>query len=250
MFFLDFFCGGIVSCFSAETTVGANVGGPKIRWGPWTQELRTRVTNESAQVTKSGETKNLRKPELASKVVNPFTCALAPPFIGRREDFYIPRLPSNLRNIPNVNTYKNVFYIPWFAGLISYIYKSATIHTLNLDFWSDFFDLASSWPRSSYSLKSPLTVIPELRLHQIPELRRFLIPWTSPISNHPEMDSRFANRSLIRLLFSCIIRRSAECMRFIRISSWIFPSHETELSTPKVIHEVIHEFGKSDVSRV
>jgi hypothetical protein len=55
--------------------------------GPRTQELRTRVMNGSAQVTKSGETKNLRKSELASKVVNPFTRVLAPPFTGRRGTF-------------------------------------------------------------------------------------------------------------------------------------------------------------------
>jgi hypothetical protein len=53
------------------------------------------------------------------KVVNPFTRALVPPFIGRRRDFYIPKVPSNLGNIPNVNTYMNIFYI-------SYIYKPAT----------------------------------------------------------------------------------------------------------------------------
>jgi hypothetical protein len=41
-------------------------------------------------------------------------------------DFYIPKIPLNLRNIPSVNMYMNVFYILWFAGLISYIYKSAT----------------------------------------------------------------------------------------------------------------------------
>jgi hypothetical protein len=39
------------------------------------------------------KTKNLLKTALktahASKVVNPFTHALAPPFIGRRRDFYI-----------------------------------------------------------------------------------------------------------------------------------------------------------------
>jgi hypothetical protein len=58
------------------------------------------------------ETKNLPQTALASKVVNPFTCALVPPFIGRRRDFYIPKIPSNLRNIPSVNMYKNVFYIP------------------------------------------------------------------------------------------------------------------------------------------
>jgi hypothetical protein len=70
--------------------------------------------------------KNLRKPVLTSKVVNPFTRSLTPPFIGRRRDFYIPRLPSNLENIPSVNMYMNVFYIPWFAELTLYVYKSAT----------------------------------------------------------------------------------------------------------------------------
>jgi hypothetical protein len=65
------------------------------------------------------ETRNLLKTAQTSKVVNPFTRALAPPFIGRRRDFYIPKVPSNPRNIPNVNTYMNVFYI-------SYIYKFAT----------------------------------------------------------------------------------------------------------------------------
>jgi hypothetical protein len=65
------------------------------------------------------ETRNLPKTAQASKVVSPFTRALAPPFIGRRRDFYIPKVPSNSRNIPNVNTYMNVFYVP-------YIYKLAT----------------------------------------------------------------------------------------------------------------------------
>jgi hypothetical protein len=94
--------------FSAETTVGANVGGSEDRM----ESPNTRVTNKSAQVMKRGETKNLRMSVLASKVVNPFTRALAPPFIGRRRDFYIPRIASNLENIPSVNTYINVFYIP------------------------------------------------------------------------------------------------------------------------------------------
>jgi hypothetical protein len=53
------------------------------------------------------------------KILNPFTRALAPPFIGRRRDFYIPKMPWSLKNIPNVNTYKNVFFI-------SHIYKLAT----------------------------------------------------------------------------------------------------------------------------
>jgi hypothetical protein len=86
----------------------------------------TRVSRASVQFTKDRETKNLRKLVLTSKVVNPFTRALAPPFIGKRRDFYIPRLPSNLGNISSVNMYKNDLYIPWFTGLISYIYKPAT----------------------------------------------------------------------------------------------------------------------------
>jgi hypothetical protein len=208
--------------------------------------------SESAHVTKSGETKNLWiwKPVLISKVVNPFTRALTPPFIGRWRDFYIPRIPSNLENIPSVNTYMNVFYIPWFAGLLSYMYMSATIHTFNPDFWSNVFDLASSWPPKLLSWKSPLIMVAELRLHQIPELRRFLIHWTLPVFNHPEMDSRFTNRSLIPLLFSRIIRRLAKCTRFIKISSRMFPSQEIRLSTPKTNHEFIHEFGELDVPRV
>jgi hypothetical protein len=58
---------------------------------------------------------------------------------------------------------------------------------------------------SSYSWRSPLYVIPELRLHQIPELRRFLIPWTSAVSNYPEMDIRFVDRNLIQLLFRALL---------------------------------------------
>jgi hypothetical protein len=72
------------------------------------------------------ETNNLRKPALTSKVVNTFTRALTPPFRGIRRDFYISKIPLNLGNIPSANMYMNVFYIPWFAGLISYIYKPAT----------------------------------------------------------------------------------------------------------------------------
>jgi hypothetical protein len=50
---LDFFYGGIVSCFLAETMVGANV------WGSENQmeSPNTRVTNRSTQPTKKVETK-------------------------------------------------------------------------------------------------------------------------------------------------------------------------------------------------
>jgi hypothetical protein len=107
-FFLDLFCGGIVSCSSTETMVGANVGGSKNRKG----SPNTRVAKVDAQFTKDKETKILRKSVLASKAVNPFTRAHSPPFIERRRDFYISKIPLNLGNIPNVNMYTNVFYNP------------------------------------------------------------------------------------------------------------------------------------------
>jgi hypothetical protein len=40
-----------------------------------------------------------------------YTCPRTP-FIRRRKDFYIQRIHSNLENIPSVNMYMNVFYIP------------------------------------------------------------------------------------------------------------------------------------------
>jgi hypothetical protein len=82
-------------------------GGPKNR----SKFPNTRFTNKIHKSYEM-EIKNLKKPVLASKVVNPFTRALTPPFIGRRKDFYILKIPSNLGNIPSVNTYINVFYIP------------------------------------------------------------------------------------------------------------------------------------------
>jgi hypothetical protein len=101
------------------------VGESKHRMGP-PNTSEERFPNEYAKVRRSAETRNLRKSVLTSKVVNPFTRDLKPPFTGRRRDFYISKLPSNLKNIPSVNTYMNVFYIPWFAELITYIYKPAT----------------------------------------------------------------------------------------------------------------------------
>jgi hypothetical protein len=95
-----------------------------------------------------------------------------PPFIGRRRDFYIPKTPSSSKNIPNVNTYKNVFFA-------SYIYKPAT----------------SSHSKPGLSGTTTLTLLltgsrispfetSELEFQQIPELailrnswlRRFEIP--------------------------------------------------------------------------
>jgi hypothetical protein len=85
VFFFDLFCGGMVSCFFGWNTVGANVGGPKNRRESPNTEVHN--TNHTSHESCKKETRNLRKYELASKVVNPFTRALAPPFIGRWRDF-------------------------------------------------------------------------------------------------------------------------------------------------------------------
>jgi hypothetical protein len=44
-----------MSCFSAETTVGANVGGPKIGRSPRTQESRTSARKSRREGTKNSE---------------------------------------------------------------------------------------------------------------------------------------------------------------------------------------------------
>jgi hypothetical protein len=81
-------------------------------------------TGFNVHFAKGRETKNLQMTALASKVVNPFTRAHVPPFIGRRRDFYIPKFPSNLENIPSVNMYMNVFLHPVIYGA-NFIYLQA-----------------------------------------------------------------------------------------------------------------------------
>jgi hypothetical protein len=97
-----------------ELLFGWNHGGRQC-WGVWKSDgiPEHKIPEWMHESMESEETSNPRKFVFVSKVVNPFTCALEPPFIWRRRDFYIPRLPSNLENIPNVNKYMNVFYICW-----------------------------------------------------------------------------------------------------------------------------------------
>jgi hypothetical protein len=109
-----------VSCFSAETRWAPMLGVSENLDGIPEHEREGKAdTFRSSTQMPLKETRHLLKTAQASKVMNPFTRALAPPLIGRRGDFYIPKTPSNLKNVPNVNMYMNVFYI-------SYIYKLAT----------------------------------------------------------------------------------------------------------------------------
>jgi hypothetical protein len=104
--------------------------------------------------------------------MNPFTRALAPPFIGRQRDFYIPKTPSSSRNIPNVNTYKNVFFI-------SYIYKTATSsHSKPGLFGTTTLTLllTGSWTSPFATSELDFRHIPELAVLRSSWLRRFEIP--------------------------------------------------------------------------
>jgi hypothetical protein len=139
------------------------------------QDPRTQEKNMHKRLSQSCKWRKRRQDLLktahASKVVNPFTRALTPPFIGRRRDFYISTIPLNSKNIPSVNTYTNVFYI-------SYIYKPATSSYAKpglFETTSLTLLLANSW--ISPFRKSPRVVIPELVLHQTPEFHRFPILW-------------------------------------------------------------------------
>jgi hypothetical protein len=69
-----------------------NKVGESKNWMPPEHHLK-KFTNKHVKEFKNEETKNLWKPVLFSKVVNPFTRALGSPFIGRRRDFYIQDCP-------------------------------------------------------------------------------------------------------------------------------------------------------------
>jgi hypothetical protein len=105
------------------------------------------------------ETKNLLKTALTSKVVNPFTRALTPPFIGRRRDFYILKTPSSLKNIPSVNKPATSSHTK--PGL----FEMTSLTWPLTDLW------ISPFRKSSYAATSVL------ELWQTPEFRRLPISW-------------------------------------------------------------------------
>jgi hypothetical protein len=63
---------------------------------------------------KNPETKNLWKPVFSSKVVNPYICAPRPPFIGKQRDFYILKLPLDLREY---SKWKHVHICLWHLSI-------------------------------------------------------------------------------------------------------------------------------------
>jgi hypothetical protein len=153
------------ACYAYTNTSLTAVGGiGKSGKDPRTREKEQWIRS-STEMTQE-ETKNLPKTAQTSEAVNPFTRALAPPFIGRWRDFYILKTPSISKNIPNVNVYMNVFYI-------SYIYKPATSSHAKpglFETTSLTLLLTGSW--ISPFRKSSRTVTSKLNLQHIPEFHR------------------------------------------------------------------------------
>jgi hypothetical protein len=63
------------------------------------------------------------------------------------------------------------------------------------------------------------------------------------------MDSRFARRSQIRLLFSHITWMAEKHLELVKIPSWMFPFHETDVFIPVVIHELISRISATPTFR-
>jgi hypothetical protein len=110
MLFLDFFCGGIVSCSSAET-----------RWAPMlgVSENPDKIPEHERENSKHVQSQWWRKRRLRiscrlhkfPKFWIPLHVPSRPPFTGRRRDFYIPTIPLNSKNIPSVNTHKCLLHL-------------------------------------------------------------------------------------------------------------------------------------------
>jgi hypothetical protein len=108
------------------------VGGcPKIRKGsPNTEMHELRIHERSSlelnSIQEGGDKESPKDCSHLKSCVSFYTCPRAPFYRETKELLHSENTLLNLRNIPNVNMYTNAFYIPRFAGLISYIYKPAT----------------------------------------------------------------------------------------------------------------------------
>jgi hypothetical protein len=182
------------------------LGGLKIGWCP-------RIRDSEANAERSRREGRQEIPESLNSPQKSWTLYTCPraPFYKDTKGLLHSKITPNLKNITSVNMYTNVFFIPWFAGLISYILQVCHQFTLQTrTFWGDVFDFAFPWPPKLHSWKSSLIEIPELRLLKTPELgllktpeiRGFLVSWISSGSNHPETDSRLANQRQLDYYFA------------------------------------------------
>jgi hypothetical protein len=184
--------------------------------------------------------------------------------IGRRRDFYIPTIPSNLGNIPNVNKYTNVFYISWLTGLISYIYKLATSSHVKLrlsrwHLWLCSFLIPQSlshedhrllWLPNQIFINSPYfanpwsSQVPDSRSSQGPDSRTLqvstILKWTADSRERARFGNHF--RTLLENL-KTLETRHDPFMNVLLSRNW--SSHPEGDSRTYLTNS-----GKPDVSRV
>jgi hypothetical protein len=101
--------------------MGATIADSEVGWNPLTHREK---------INEQLNTRESLKDIFLLKSCVPFTRAARPPFIGRWSDFYILIIPSDLKNIPSGNTYKNVLSHPQFVGPTSDIINLPCIQTL------------------------------------------------------------------------------------------------------------------------
>jgi hypothetical protein len=124
------------------------------------------------------------------------------------------------------------------------------VHTSNPDFlerrlWLGFpLTSKASFVKFTTHQDSRTKASQDSRIQQVPGFLifgSFQAPWNRQL---------ICELKPIRLLISHIIRRSARCIKFVRIFSWMLPFRETELFILRLTHEYAYEFSKPDVSRV
>jgi hypothetical protein len=91
----------------------------------------------SNTVSERKETMNLPSDGTSSKNLNPFTRALAPPFIGRRRTFTFPKCPRAHRIFLMWTHTRMSFHPTYLQARHQFTLKTRT-------FWDDNFDFASS----------------------------------------------------------------------------------------------------------
>jgi hypothetical protein len=151
-------------------------GYPKIRIRSPTQERESTVNSFKHSDDARGDWESPAECLSFQSCESIYTCPRAP-FIGRRRDFYIPKIPSSSKNIPSVNTYMNVISI-------SYIHKPTTSsHSKPRLFETTTLTLLLNISWIPLFARSPRAVTSESNFLQIPEfpvsrsswLRRFEI---------------------------------------------------------------------------
>jgi hypothetical protein len=118
-------------------------------------------------------------------------------------------LDSMSGNISSTNMYMNVCCIPWFAGLILYIYRSATRShfkpgLLKRHLWLDFsLTYEALFMKFTAYWSSRIEALPDFRTSRVREFRRFPIILKQTTDSRTEANSAiiFAYRYMVNKMY-------------------------------------------------